>query len=344
MSGRGESRLFRLVPGDSPVHRLWAGTKLVALTALAGVLMVRPSWGAVAVVAALEVVTFYVARLPRSVLGRPPRWLWLAGAAAVGIGVLTGGAAGLTDVARFTLLTVLVAGGAALLGWTTSPADVAPALTRLGRPFRRIGVPVDEWVTTVALGIRALPQISDEVRTLRVARRLRPAVRSRRWRDRLAEPANLMVAALVVSTRRARDLGQAMEARGGSLPSGGAHPRRAGGRPGRRAAVAVGYPPHRRAVRPAAGPGSHDRRSRASDSAGARGAAPAGVGQEQRRAGHRALRGRRNDQDPRVERPEQARRSGPGPGGGLRLREWTGDAGRVSRDRRSPYRAGGSIS
>jgi energy-coupling factor transport system permease protein len=217
MTGRGEGRLFRVLPGDTPVHRLWAGTKLVCLAALVVTLGVRPRWAGEAAVGTVLLIASAVARVPRSVVPRPPRWLWLAAAVAVALSVAAGGTAGLADVARFSLLTLLVVGAAALVGWTTSPAAVSPALARLGAPLRRLRVPVDEWAATVAVAIRSLPLIADEVRTLRAARRLRPAAGGRGHRARAREVVDLMVAALVVSARRARDLGQAMEARGGAV-------------------------------------------------------------------------------------------------------------------------------
>jgi energy-coupling factor transport system permease protein len=80
-------------------------------------------------------------------------------------------------------------------------------------------VPVDEWAVAVALSVRSLPLLVDELRTLVAARRLRPAPprpgRStlQQWLD---EPVDLMVAALAVSMRRAGELAEAISARGGT--------------------------------------------------------------------------------------------------------------------------------
>ena len=62
---------------------------------------------------------------------------------------------------------------AALVGWTTQLGAVAPALARLARPLRVLRLPVDEWIVAIALALRCLPLLIDEMRTLAAARRLR---------------------------------------------------------------------------------------------------------------------------------------------------------------------------
>jgi energy-coupling factor transport system permease protein len=102
--------------------------------------------------------------------------------------------------------------------------------------LRKLRVPVDEVAVTVALCVRCLPLLVDEMRTLLAARRLRPSrharsitedssgrlrpVRhatqfTRTMRRVLAEPADLLGASLAVSMRRAGELGEAITARGG---------------------------------------------------------------------------------------------------------------------------------
>jgi energy-coupling factor transport system ATP-binding protein len=237
-----ELHLLRLVPGDSPVHRLWAGTKLVALVAVALALSLRPAWPSVAIVAGLVGAGLGLARIPRGAAPRLPRWFWIG--VVVG-GLLTLEAGGRPDVhiagasigvgalgewARVTAFAFAILVGAALVSWTTPLAQVGPALRRLGGPLRRLRLPVDEWATGVALGIRCLPLLVDEIRTLGAVRRLRaprrrravpqpdePAGRRRRREVRrlLLEPQDLLTAAMVVALRRAGEMAAAIAARGG---------------------------------------------------------------------------------------------------------------------------------
>ena len=218
------------MPGASPVHRLWAGTKLLAVAALAVVLALRPEWPAVAVVTALVVVGIVVARIPRGALPHLPRWFWIGfGLGAfltlrsstkpkghiLGVSLSWGG---LELWALAISLSVLVLFAAALLSWTTPLAEVAPAIARLGRPLKWLRLPVDEWAAAIALSIRCLPLLMDEVRTMAAARRLRPSTREQQeprmnWWIREAD--DLLFTSISVSLRRAAELGDAMEARGG---------------------------------------------------------------------------------------------------------------------------------
>jgi energy-coupling factor transporter transmembrane protein EcfT len=124
---------------------------------------------------------------------------------------------GLSDWARLLLLgTILVLSGA-LVGWTTPLGEIAPAFARLTTPLRWLRLPVDEWVVAVAVAIRCLPLLIDEIRMLVAARRLRRSedTEPETFRELVRETHDLLSTATVVSIRRARDLADAMVARGG---------------------------------------------------------------------------------------------------------------------------------
>ncbi|MDQ6617086.1 MAG: energy-coupling factor transporter transmembrane protein EcfT [Actinomycetota bacterium] len=222
--------LLRPIPGTTPVHRLWAGTKLVAVATIALMLFLAPTWPAIALAAGLVIVGGGAARIPGGALPRLPRWLWIGfvlGAfltlrsSAHPIGHVAGIAfswGGLEQWARITALSVVVFAAAALMSWTTPLAEVAPALARLGTPLRWLRLPVDEWAASIALSIRCLPLLIEEVRTLVAARRLRPSSRiagEPRMSWVVRESQDLLFTTLAVSLRRATELGEAMEARGG---------------------------------------------------------------------------------------------------------------------------------
>jgi energy-coupling factor transport system permease protein len=225
-----EINLLRPVPGDTPVHRLWAGTKLVALAALVVALSIRPAWPSVAVVAGFLFACLLVARIPRGAVPRLPRWFWVALALGgvlslrstrpplVQLGPTSVSLGALNQWALYTVLAVVLLAAAALVSWTTPLAQVAPALAALGRPLRWLRLPVDEWAVAAALSIRCLPMLIEEIRTLAAARRLRPRGRPdglSRFEYWMIEAQDLLLASLAVSMRRAHDLGEAIEARGG---------------------------------------------------------------------------------------------------------------------------------
>ncbi|MFI6870340.1 energy-coupling factor transporter transmembrane component T family protein [Nocardia sp. NPDC050406] len=217
------SVILREVPVDSPIHRLWAGTKMIAAFAISVLLMFLPSWPVLGITVAFLVAIWLTARLPLGTLPRFPWWFW----AGVLIGLCINIPMGTTAILGYLKITVfafILLGASFLITWTTPMGDIAPALAKLGAPLRRIGwtrkgvrhaVPVDEWAVVVALTLRGLPLLLEEMRVLRAARKLRP---SDGMLQRAADNplADILTAAMAVSTRRAGELGEAITARGGT--------------------------------------------------------------------------------------------------------------------------------
>ena len=69
--------LLRPVPGDTVVHRLWAGTKLIAVVALAVLMVLYPGWIPILMVTVLLAITVLSARIPRGALPTIPGWIWV---------------------------------------------------------------------------------------------------------------------------------------------------------------------------------------------------------------------------------------------------------------------------
>lgn len=231
---RGEPRLFRVLPTPTALHRVWAGTKLLSLVAIAVTASVSPQWATLGVLGALVVLGLVAGRIPPSAAPRLPRWLWAGLLVGATIGLAAGGSPFITagpatiglgaavDWLRAVTVGVILLTSAALVSWTTPLVDITPALHQLGRPLRRLRLPIDEWVIVTALGLRSLPLLLDETRVLVAGRRMRAAhapPRQHQWRHRLREPTDLLAAAAVSATRRAREFADAIDARGGVNPS-----------------------------------------------------------------------------------------------------------------------------
>ncbi|WP_405488760.1 energy-coupling factor transporter transmembrane component T family protein [Nocardia sp. NBC_00511] len=215
--------ILREVPGDSVVHRLWAGTKMIGVFAVSMVLMFIPDWWMLGGTAAFLILVWLLAKLPVGTLPRLPWWVW----AGIALGAAINAPVGLSAVTRYAQVIVfgfLLLGFSFLVAWTTPMGAVAPALAKLGAPLRRIhwtrggvrhSVPVDEWAVVVALTLRGLPLLIEEMRVLRAARKLRP-------KDSLAQRASdnplvdILTASMAVSSRRAGELGEAITTRGGT--------------------------------------------------------------------------------------------------------------------------------
>lgn len=233
-----ELTFLRLVPGNSPVHRLWAGTKLLIATELALMVSISPTWIMLAIACGIVLLELLVARIPLGAFPRLPNWffvallisallnLWSSTKPLVDVGGVSLSMGALEEWARFTVVAIVLVTSGAIVGWTTPLGEVAPALSRLGRPLRRLRLPIDEWVIAIALAIRCLPLLIDEIRILGAARRLRArdeqAGETPRAmvRNALNETHDLMSTAILASIRRSRDLADAIVARGG-LGAGG---------------------------------------------------------------------------------------------------------------------------
>jgi energy-coupling factor transport system permease protein len=223
--------LLRPVPGNSVVHQLWAGTKLIVVAGIGVLLTYYPGWIPIGLVAVLVLVTARLAHVSRGALPSVPRWMWglvflgcltatfAGGSPEFTVGTVTVGLGGALNFLRITVLSIVLLGLGALVSWTTNVAEIAPAVAKLGRPLRRLRLPVDDWAVALALALRAFPMLIDEFRILFAARRLRPRddvtrpVRGHRWSTEIVD---LLAAAITVALRRADEMGDAITARGGA--------------------------------------------------------------------------------------------------------------------------------
>jgi energy-coupling factor transport system permease protein len=224
--------LLRPVPGDSVIHRLWAGTKLIVVAGIGVMLTFYPGWVPIGLVAALCFTTAWLAHIPRAALPSIPRWLWIViviggttatfagGSPVIDLGSVEVGLGGLLSFLRITAVSIVLLGLGALVSWTTNVAEIAPAVATLGRPLRPLRIPVDDWAVTLALALRAFPMLIDEFRVLYAARRLRPkdvpTTRRARRRQWALEIVDLIAAGITVALRRADEMGDAITARGGA--------------------------------------------------------------------------------------------------------------------------------
>ena len=211
--------LLRPVPGNSAVHDLWAGTKLLAVGGISILLTFFPGWITIGLVAALVLTAARVAHIPRGALPNVPHWLWIllalggisaafaGGSPVIELAGVSVGFGGLLNFLRVTALSIVLLGLGAMVSWTTNVAEIAPAVATLGRPLRLLRVPIDEWAVTLALALRAFPMLIEEFRVL--------YTRRARRRRRASELVDLLTAALTVTLRRADEMGDAITARGG---------------------------------------------------------------------------------------------------------------------------------
>ena len=154
-----------------------------------------------------------IARIPPSAAPRLPWWLALMfGAGLLNVPV---GASAVPRYMQVVVFGLLLLGASFLVAWTTTLGEIAPAIATLAAPLRRLRLPVDEWAVAIALSLRSLPLLLDEMRILRAGRRLRPnGSGAHGARDNTLS--DLITAVMAVALRRAGELGEAITARGGT--------------------------------------------------------------------------------------------------------------------------------
>jgi biotin transport system permease protein len=190
-------------PGRSPLHRLPAGVKLVALGGLIALMSVVVDTPAQLGVATAGVVAVLAAAGmgPRTVVTqlRPVFWV---------VVVIFGFQLLFTDWRRALVVCgvlVLSVALAAAVTFSTRTTDMLAAMTRAVRPLGRIGFPVEQVALALALTIRAIPLMVEAVRQVDEARRARG----------LRLTPRIVVAPVVIAALRTADgFADALAARG----------------------------------------------------------------------------------------------------------------------------------
>lgn len=189
-------------PGDTILHRLPVGTKVLGLAMLSLAIVLVRDVRAAPVFLAMTLVLAAVARVPLRSVWRAARgvllvavvaslfqWWWYGG-----------------EKAAETFLDLLSLGLAALsLTATTEVNEMVDALARWARPLKVVGVDPDRVALTVALTIGALPG------TIALARETRDAARARGL-DR--NPRAYLSPFVIRVVARAHESGDALHARG----------------------------------------------------------------------------------------------------------------------------------
>ena len=190
------------VPGDSPVHRLPAGTKLVVLFA-ASVALFAVSGIPVHAAELVAVAGLYrVARLPwRDTLRQlRPALIFLVPIFLFHV-VLTDWVLGVETVLRIVVLLLL----AVLVTLTTKLSDMIEVIERAARPLRHAGVNPSQAGMMLSMVIRFIPLMMKEAREILEAQRARGLDRS---------AIALLVPLMIKTLKMADNLSDAIEARG----------------------------------------------------------------------------------------------------------------------------------
>lgn len=210
--------------GLDPRAKITFGVLLAVSAVVAG-----PVW-LKAVVVLTGVVFWLVARLPLRALAltfaslsifivgtlllnaviAPP-----VGAPRTYIGPVSMSPVGLVVGLRMSLQIIGVILSLALLVRSTSPVILAEGAERMFRPLARIGVPTHEAVMMFSITLRFIPILAQEFTRLQIAQISRGGGAHRRGlRARAASIVPILLPLLIATIVRAKDIAEAMEARG----------------------------------------------------------------------------------------------------------------------------------
>lgn len=189
-------------PGRTILHRLPAGTKLLALLVAGLVVTLVPGWRSALVALACAALLVVLSRMPFAVLGRALRGLalvalllgaWLTWQKGWERAVATVG-----DLVALVLLATVVT--------TTTPTDaILDAVARALRPLRPLGVDPDRVALAFALVLRTIPA------TIGLAEETREAARARGLER---DPRARLTPFVIRVVADAQATGEALHARG----------------------------------------------------------------------------------------------------------------------------------
>jgi biotin transport system permease protein len=185
----------------SPIHQLSATTKLLLLTTIGILVAFLSNLFGLALLQAIVCCLCLVARLPLKEL-----WVQLRPVSLLLIGILliygiagewyTGGVA----ILRFTILILF----ATLMTLTTRVSEMIEAIERGLQPFQRFGIQPSQISFMIALSIRLIPVLLEQVHQIQEAQQARGIDRPL---------ITLFVPLCIKTLRMADDLSEAIEAR-----------------------------------------------------------------------------------------------------------------------------------
>jgi biotin transport system permease protein len=190
------------LPGNTVIHRLPAGIKLVLLAATGVALTVLNLWWEPVAVLSVVLACYLLAGFPVRTLAAQLRSMsWVLLAISV-FQLVVSGWQSMVDVIVTLAAMVLAAG---LVSLTTGMEALTEVLLRILRPFRRFGVAPERMALLISLSVRSVSVIAGLAQEVRDAQRARGLGGSARA---------FAVPLLVRSLRHAEALGEALIARG----------------------------------------------------------------------------------------------------------------------------------
>lgn len=219
--------LGQYYPGESPIHRLDARTKIIAaLLYIIELFVVKNFWGFLIAGAALFAV-IAVSKVPVRFIFRGLSAVFLIIMFTVVINLfmvdgrvlwhwkfLTVTYEGVMRACFMAVRLVLLIIGSSMLTLTTKPVELTDGLEKLLSPFGRIGLPSHEIALMMTIALRFIPTLMEETDKIIKAQEARGAdFESGNLLQRAKSLIPILIPLFVSSFRIAQELALAMEAR-----------------------------------------------------------------------------------------------------------------------------------
>ena len=219
--------LGQYYPGDSPVHRLDARTKIIAtLLYLIELFVVNNFYGFIIITVALFAV-IAISKVPLKFIfrGLSAVFLIIAFTFLLNLFMVDGRVLwhwkfltityeGVSRAFFMAIRLVLIIIGSSIMTLTTKPIELTDGLEKLLSPFSKIGLPSHEIALMMTIALRFIPTLMEETDKIIKAQQARGAdFESGSLFQRAKSLIPILVPLFVSSFRIAQDLALAMEAR-----------------------------------------------------------------------------------------------------------------------------------
>ena len=219
--------LGQYYPGDSPVHRLDARTKIIAtLLYLIELFVVNNFYGFIIITVALFTV-IAISKVPLKFIfrGLSAVFLIIAFTFLLNLFMVDGRVLwhwkfltityeGVSRAFFMAIRLVLIIIGSSIMTLTTKPIELTDGLEKLLSPFSKIGLPSHEIALMMTIALRFIPTLMEETDKIIKAQQARGAdFESGSLFQRAKSLIPILVPLFVSSFRIAQDLALAMEAR-----------------------------------------------------------------------------------------------------------------------------------
>ena len=217
--------LGQYFPGDTPVHRLDARTKLILVVVYIVALFQANSWIGYTLVTLATLGCMTLAKIkPRTMFkGVKPMLFIIVLTALLNIFYTTGTPVrpgwiitweGIARAAQMILRIVLLISGTFLLTYTTSPIALTDGLELLLNPLKKLRVPVHEMTIMMSMALRFIPTLISETDKIMSAQKARGAdFETGSLFSRAKALLPILVPLFVSAFKRADELAVAMESR-----------------------------------------------------------------------------------------------------------------------------------